>query len=677
MQKTYKNLKKNLPNFVERSAQVEMINMVSDTLSHGGIATVEGPCGTGKSLGYMVGAIPFALKKKKKVVISTATTALQGQIMAKDLPLLTQHGKLNISYALAKGRSRYLCLEKLSHEIASGSDKLTHFQNRLKKGWNGDIDELDGGVDKSLWHQVNCDAYSCTKQQCIHYNDCAFFKARKAVNDADVIVANHDMVFSDIKTDGAVLPPVEETIYIFDEAHHLPDKGKNQFTFEFRLREVAPNLLNLVKLLSDYPLKESEFAKAREEINKLAKACVNKSNKLLESLTAVKPSTFQSNGNADVWRFPHGNIPARLTAAIDSWLTQFDQLYTATNSVIEYLRNYNDRSQVSYDDYMEFYSDAGKVIGVVERINYTLKTLAAAGDSNSVPRAYWIERILDHENIDFRLVTSPIDVSRHLRHYIWNKCYGAVVTSATITSFGNFNYFAKACGLNGVKGAKYLKLEPHFDFEKQGYLIVPVMKADPKAADAHTAEIIESLPRMLATDGGNLVLFASRKQMEAVYDGMPEKVQKAILKQGSMSKPAILATHKANVESGKPSTIFGLASFAEGIDLARRLCVRVFIAKLPFSVPTSPQELATNEWITAQGGNPFQEVTLHEATTVLKQQVGRLIRTDDDHGEVVVLDKRLLTKGYGKYILDALPPFKRLTDVPLKDLFTSVVPLAA
>ena len=191
---------------------------------------------------------------------------------------------------------------------------------------------------------------------------------------------------------------------------------------------------------------------------------------------------------------------------------------------------------------------------------------------------------------------------------------------------------------------------------------VPNYGADPRDSVAHTAAIIEHLPEILADERGSLVLFSSRKQMLEVFAGVPAEFRQRVLVQGDLSKQELIRQHRKQVDDGKQSVIFGLASFAEGVDLPGKYCEHVVIAKIPFAVPDDPVEAALAEWIEKNGGNPFMEIAVPDASLRLIQACGRLLRTESDSGTVTVLDRRLVTQRYGKAILNALPPFRREID---------------
>ena len=271
--------------------------------------------------------------------------------------------------------------------------------------------------------------------------------------------------------------------------------------------------------------------------------------------------------------------------------------------------------------------------------------------------ARWLTLAESGSLFDIEVNASPILAAEMLRRNLWNVAYGVLVTSATLTALGTFDRFRMRAGL--PKAAVTAVVPSPFHHADAGVLRVPDLKADPRDATAHTAAIIRELPALVEGSRGTLVLFSSRKQMQDVFDGLERDWRKQVFIQGNLSKQETLNKHKARVDGGDSSVLFGLASFAEGVDLPGAYCEHVVIAKIPFSVPDDPVEAALAEWIEARGGNPFMEISVPDASLKLVQACGRLLRTEQDRGTITLLDRRLVTQRYGKAILNALPPFRR------------------
>jgi ATP-dependent DNA helicase DinG len=260
-------------------------------------------------------------------------------------------------------------------------------------------------------------------------------------------------------------------------------------------------------------------------------------------------------------------------------------------------------------------------------------------------------------NLDIAINASPIQAAELLKDRLWGSCYGAVLTSATLKSLGNFNTLQRETGV--PNSAYFLSVAGAFNYGEAATVRVPSDAVEGNSVEDHSQYIVDNLESMVEDKAGTLVLFSSKRQMEQVYDQLPNHLAKIILIQGQYSNREMIRLHKERIDQGKTSVLLGLASFAEGVDLPGDYCKHVVIAKLPFAVPDDPLHEALSEWIEARGGNSFFDISLPIASLRLIQACGRLLRTESDTGTVSILDRRLITKRYGAQLLDALPPFRR------------------
>jgi ATP-dependent DNA helicase DinG len=258
----------------------------------------------------------------------------------------------------------------------------------------------------------------------------------------------------------------------------------------------------------------------------------------------------------------------------------------------------------------------------------------------------------------------PIVPGDLLRQHLWSQVRGAVVTSASLTSCGSFDFFLGETGLADLPQVSTLAVASPFDYSTQGQLIVAETVADPRHVESYTREMVAALLADLRhVTRGALVLFTSRVQMKAAVDALDAQLLDVVLVQGQLSRIRLLGSHMARVESGRPSVIFGMQSFGEGLDLPGPLCETVFIAKLPFSPPSDPVEEARAEWLKREGRDPFSELVVPATGIKLLQWTGRAIRTEDDQARVICYDKRLLSMGFGRRMLQGLPPYAVLRRV--------------
>ncbi|WP_313515414.1 ATP-dependent DNA helicase DinG [Pseudomonas sp.] len=655
------------------------------------VVAVEAGTGTGKTVAYALATIPIAKAAGKRLVIATATVALQEQIVHKDLPDLMRNSGLNFSFALAKGRGRYLCLSKLDMLLQEGqaqsataqlfeeegfkidvdenSQKL--FNQMIEKlagnRWDGDRDSWPEALEDQHWARLTTDHSQCTNRHCPNFQQCAFYKAREGMTKVDVIVTNHDMVLADLALGGgAVLPDPRDTLYVFDEGHHLPDKAIGHFAHFTRLRSTADWLAqmekNLIKLLAQHPL-PGELGRLIEKVPELTRELRSQQQFMFaacEQLADFKAGEDMEGRERPRHRFVGGLVPEHLRELGIELKKGFSQLTDVFTRLAELLKQAMDGEPglgIASHQAEEWYPLFGSLLARAQG-NWELWTAFTVEDpENSPPMARWLTLADSGALYDIEVNASPILAAETLRRNLWNVAYGALVTSATLTALSTFDRFRMRAGL--PKAAVTAIVPSPFHHADAGVLRVPDLKADPRDAAAHTAAIIRELPQMVEGARGTLVLFSSRKQMQDVFDGLERDWRKRVFIQGNLSKQETLNKHKARVDDGESSVLFGLASFAEGVDLPGAYCEHVVIAKIPFAVPDDPVEAALSEWIEARGGNPFMEIAVPDASLRLIQACGRLLRTEADRGTITLLDRRLVTQRYGKAILNALPPFRR------------------
>jgi ATP-dependent DNA helicase DinG len=655
------------------------------------VVAVEAGTGTGKTVAYSLAAIPIAKAAGKRLVIATATVALQEQIVHKDLPDIMRNAGLNFSFALAKGRGRYLCLSKLDVLLQEGQAQnataqlfedegfsidvdevsLKLFTKMIEKlagnRWDGDRDSWPEALEDPTWARLTTDHSQCTNRHCPNFQQCAFFKAREGMGKVDVIVTNHDMVLADLALGGgAVLPDPKDTLYVFDEGHHLPDKAIGHFAHFTRLRSTADWLeqtaRNLTKLLAQHPL-PGDLGKLIEQVPELARELKTQVQFMFgacEQLADFRPGEDMAGRERPRHRFVGGVIPEHIRemgTELKKGFARLTDLYTRLAELLKDGMEGEVNIGIASHQAEEWYPLFGSLLARAQG-NWELWVAFTAEDpEDSPPMARWLTLVETGSQHDLEVNASPILAAEMLRRNLWNVAFGALVTSATLTALGRFDRFRMRAGL--PRDAVTAVVPSPFHHADAGVLRVPDLRADPRDAAAHTAAIIRDLPDLVEGSRGSLVLFSSRRQMQDVFDGLDREWRRQVFIQGNLSKQETLNKHKARVDGGDSSVLFGLASFAEGVDLPGAYCEHVVIAKIPFAVPDDPVEAALAEWIEARGGNPFMEIAVPDASLRLIQACGRLLRTEQDRGTITLLDRRVVTQRYGKAILDALPPFRR------------------
>lgn len=650
--------------------------------STGHVCVVEAGTGTGKTVAYLLAALPVAKAMGKKVVVSTATVALQEQIVFKDLPDVRQHSGLAFDYGLVKGRGRYVCLSKLDRLLHGDGDDADYlygddslrllpeefslYQQMMtdlaENRWGGDRDSWPEELTSQQWGRVTTDHRQCTGRRCSFVRQCSFFRAREALDEMDCIVANHDLVLADLALGGGViLPSPEDTIYIFDEAHHLPEKAINHFSAHTRVVSTSRWLgitegqwKGIFESLADATY-FMQLAAPAETLMKNARDLLDQIPPLLTPLI----SEMDRSASTMRYRFAEGQVPedlealsVKLSRAFAELTLLFDKLCNEVNKMLE-----EEHSPVPKVDLEAIYPMLGSWYGRVEANHALWRSFAHSKPDPKWPVARWVTLLGQDELGDFELVASPILASQTLSQHLWQPCCAAIATSATLTALGSFDRFRLRSGTPA--DALYEVVPSPFDFANKGVLCVPEGAVDGNRVEQHTQSVVDLLPELITDGEATLVLFASRKQMLEVFDGLATEWRDRVLMQGNESKQLLLEKHRKRVKDSQSSVLFGLASFAEGVDLPGDYCRHVVIVKIPFAVPDDPVEAAMAEWIEQKGGNAFMQMTVPDAAIKMVQACGRLLRSETDSGRVTVLDRRLISKRYGAAILNSLPPFRR------------------
>ncbi|MDR8523256.1 ATP-dependent DNA helicase DinG [Shewanella fidelis] len=677
----YKGISTSLPNFRPRREQNYIVAEISKTLAgeydkQRRIIVVEAGTGIGKSLAYILGSIPLALASKKKVCIATATVALQEQLLHKDLPFFLQQSGLDFTFGLVKGRQRYVCLSKLemlvgpdnSSQMAMWQTKPDQSQVDMLEGllkdyqdgkWNGERDTLTKPIADHLWQQIACDKHSCHRQLASHRN-CPFHKAREDIDTWDVLIANHSLLFADLELGGGViLPEPEDLYYVIDEAHHLPIVARDFSSAQATIRGANDWLEKLTKTTSKLQnqIKSNYIiAPAQSMLDHIGDIAgmLNQVGQFCDAQSAK----FDNPENR--FRFEHGKLPAALMVLAENLATASNLALKQFNKMVSLLNEAIKDGELPKHQSEALLSETGFMLQRLENLQKLWKMMAKEDSPKGAPMARWIEQ-LSGKQADYLFNASPIEVGFMLENLLWDKAAGVVLCSATLRALNNFNHFTHQVGLSINDGSRYLALDSPFDFEQNATLFLPKMDCEP-TDDKYTDELAKHIVALVEDESASLVLFASYWQMEKVADLVESKIKTGLLIQGSMPRQEILKQHKARCDAGKPSIIFGTGSFSEGLDLPGEYLTNLIITKLPFAVPTSPVEQAHSEYIKIKGGNPFLQLTIPDASRKLVQSCGRLLRKEQDYGRITILDRRLVTKRYGKSLLDALPPFRRVIE---------------
>ena len=636
-------------------------------------------------MAYCLAAIVASEVLKKTVIVSTATVALQEQLFQKDLPRLAEIIP-DLRYDILKGRARYVCESRLEGVIndvaqdglltgelfqdsfgdarrqASGiprdrTQAMRWFKssaNKLNSGtWDGDIDSLAQPPDPQDWRQVQANAHACNGGQCEHFRNCAFFKARRQAAGATLQVANHALVLATLQTDSSLID-AGNTLFVFDEAHHLPGIAAEQFSYRARLGTSS----KLLTSLRTVALRHGKALPASTRPDPVAFAqlvtgCTDK----LALLERYWQDAQLVSAGQPVHRFAQGRIPEALVPECQELATLIRAIASQVSSIAAALKEPDESKSPTQ---REEQTHAGVELGVyLSRLGTLDKLLSAWATHDRVPWAKWIEWAEDGAGSapDAWLCASPMTAAQVLSRHLWSQVSAAVCTSATLTACGSFDFFDRLSGMNRFPARRSLVVDSPFDYATQGELRIAPMTHSPKSP-GFSDELCAKLPGLLREHPhGQLVLFTSRRQMQACHAALPNDLLEQVLVQGVRSRTELLREHGRRVKAGERSIIFGLQSFGEGIDLPGALCEHVVIDKLPFTPPSSPVEEALAEWLSGQGRDPFAELSVPRAGMKLAQWAGRGVRTVTDRAVITVCDTRLVTMRYGPAILAGLPAF--------------------
>jgi ATP-dependent DNA helicase DinG len=685
------------PEFRARTGQRDMAQRIASSL-HGvtlgdqdkpqsAVTVIQAGTGVGKSAAYLSTTVALALARKTRVVVSTATVALQEQLMTKDLPALAAVIDTPFVYALAKGRGRYVCKLKLERlvghvgedaaELFEGDDDANPPQapgaaqpsrgaawqdpmerrvalyetlaSALATGkWDGDRDSLAEQPEARDWSTVAAERHTCTARHCPRFSSCSYYQARMQLAQAQVIVANHDLVLASLGM--KALPDLDNCLVVFDEGHHLPAVALDQFSSAMDLTglrwlDKLPKTLIEVADKMGFVLAQDVTTLAQQ----LKTALLDAGRLALELVRGL------SAGYDTVYRFKDGIVP-------EAMLEPFKLIHghaAALSDALEALgaelkaRAKEDPSQAANCSVQ--YARLGQM---APKLNSVVATSAQWLCTDEPPLAKWLKSDTGSGLVSISAHACPIVPGDLLRRHLWQQVRGAVVTSASLTTCGSFDFFLGETGLAGLPQVSTLAVESPFDYRTQGQLIVADTAADPKQVDLYTTQMVAALLLDLReVPHGALVLFTSRVQMQAAVSALDAPLLDIVLVQGQMARGRLLGIHQARVEAGFASVIFGLQSFGEGLDLPGLLCETVFIAKLPFSPPSDPVEEARAEWLKRAGRDPFSELVVPATGIKLLQWTGRAIRSETDQARVICYDKRLLSMAYGRRMLQGLPPY--------------------
>jgi ATP-dependent DNA helicase DinG len=676
----------NLKGFEQRDEQMRMAFAVSEAFNRDRAVLVEAGTGTGKSLAYLIPSILWAVRNNERVVISTNTINLQEQLIRKDLPFLARHAQVEFKAALIKGRSNYACLRKLEHAAAEPSlfpdesaAELTAIIEWSKSCADGCRSDLAFIPHSATWEEICCEADQCGRSRCKHFNRCFFYRARREASAARILVVNHALLLSDIVLRGetgydatAILPPF--TRLIFDEGHHLEDVATSHLSLAISRGGILKQLHRLV------PAKAARAGLLTIVSNRLARDLPEAQEALYIELsglleTHLLPKTHdlatltESTMDWLALAVEHETGSAagreqklRVTPAVEGghfWQECRQRLQALSDAIADYtsaLRSLLRRCEDLPEKLRERLSDQMVDIAGIEQRLQTMVEGFLFCIAGAEGYCRWLEVRRGTRGLQARLCAAPLDISGQVKQTILDRFKTIIVTSATLTVGGDFGYLKKRTGFGLLEPSRLeeLRLASPFDYGSQVFVAVPDDMPEPTVPGFREALEQRVLQAVAISRGGAFVLFTSYDLLNKVHGALaPELARLGLvaLKQGETGRHALLARFRREPHA----VLFGTDSFWEGVDVKGDALRLVIIARLPFQVPTEPVQQARAEQIQAQGGDPFRDFSIPQAVIKFRQGFGRLIRSREDRGAVLILDRRVTTKGYGKTFLRSLP----------------------
>lgn len=626
------------PNYEYRPGQVEMAAAVAETLQAGGTAIIEAGTGTGKTLAYLIPALAAG----RRVVVSTATKSLQEQLFFKDIPLLQELFPNRVRAAYMKGRSNYVCLNRLKRStespILSGLDDVDNFET--VRAWAAETETGDRAELTELpeylpfWHAIDARSDTCLGQRCPDFDDCFITKMRQRAEEADIVIVNHHLFFADLalRQDdyGQVIP--DYTTVVFDESHELEPIAASHFgsvVSNFRVEDLVVDLQKLLVVDAD----------ALHDLMQSAARLVRRADRFWLALAGAVQSHRGDDGESRM------QIVTSMFANDKNEPTRLGERYLDVRDTLVHIA-------ATLDQLADPPAEAASLHRRTEQLMFDLDFTVAAADVNFV---YWFER----RGRGTFLNATPIDVAEILRDRLFDRLDCAVLTSATLATGGQFDYIRSRLGIDE---ATELIVDSHFDYEHQALLYLPPQMPDPREGGFLSRAADEIVALVEATRGRAFVLFTSLQQMRDAHDLVAPRIDYPTLLQGEGSKAGIIERFRRT----EGAVLFATSSFWQGIDVQGDALSCVVIVKLPFAVPSDPVVAARGRAIEDRGGNSFFDYQVPEAVITLKQGVGRLIRSRTDVGVISILDPRLRTKGYGRTFLQSLPAVPvttRISDV--------------
>jgi len=656
------------PNYEYRPQQVEMLRAVTQALSDGNHLLVEAGTGTGKSMAYLLPAALWATQNGQRVVISTNTINLQDQLINKDIPDLRAAIGLDLTAAVMKGRSNYLCPRRLEIMRRRGPDNADEMRVLgkvlvwLQSTISGDRNEinLNGPTERDVWMRLSSEDVGCSTENCLKLGGiCPFHRARQASQSAHILIVNHALLLADVATGNRVLP--EYDYLIVDEAHHLEEATTNALSFrttqtmiERAIRELGgPNSGGLGRLLTalEGVISPSDFATLNHFIQRSTDLAFHFQSLSQEFFQTINQFLLEQREGGEIGMYAHQERILPATRSQPAWAdveTAWEEAESSLQPLLEImaqlLQALGDLRENLPEEGDDLFSNLSNLYRRLTEIHNNISGMVFEPNPEMI---YWVE--INPNGKQMSLNAAPLHIGPLMQKYLWHEKTSVILTSATLTAAGEFNYLR---GRLLADEAYELSVGSPFDYENSALLYIANDIPEPSDRSGHQRAIEQGIIKLCqATSGRALVLFTSYDQLKRTSRYVNPILARHDIHVYEQGEGASANTLLENFRADDHAVLLGTKAFWEGVDVPGQALSVLIIVKLPFDVPSDPIVAARSETFE----DPFSQYSLPEAILRFRQGFGRLIRTQSDRGIIAIFDRRVLTKRYGRMFIDSLP----------------------
>jgi DNA polymerase-3 subunit epsilon/ATP-dependent DNA helicase DinG len=657
------------PHYEHRPQQIEMLRTVTRAFNNSRHLMVEAGTGTGKSMAYLIPATLWALQNNLRVVISTNTINLQDQLIHKDIPDLVHALGVDVQAVVMKGRSNYFCPRRYQVFLRRGPENADEMRILgkvmvwLLQTQTGDRSELNlnGPVEREIWAKISAENEGCTTEACVKRTGgaCPFYRIRQAAQSAHLLIVNHALLLADVAVQNRVLP--EYDYLIIDEAHHMEDAttnalgfSTNRFAVERALHELggpSSGILGRLLTVLHNAISPEDYASFNNLVQHASDLAFHFENLCARFFTAIEQFLFEQREGQPIGSYAQQVRIMPGTRTLPAWMDiemAWDEAEKPLSTLIEFL----EKILKGLGDVFELLDEeaedvSGTLSSTYRRLNeilLNLNGLVFEPDPNTI---YWIE--IDSSGKRLGLNTAPLHIGPLMQKHLWHQKNAIIMTSATLTAAGEFNYLR---GRLYAEDADELALGSPYDYESSALIYIASDIPEPGDRHGHQRAIDQGVLRLCQATGGRaLVLFTSYEQLKRTSQAIGPLLARDDIRVYEQGEGASASTLLENFRTDGRAVLLGTRAFWEGVDVPGEALQVLVIVKLPFDVPSDPIIAARSETF----DDPFNEYSLPEAILRFRQGFGRLIRSQSDRGIVAVLDKRILSKRYGKLFLESLP----------------------